>query len=148
VSFRPLCRTTAGLALSGVALVAGLLAGCGDDDGGGGAAETTEITSSYEEVPMADVLEQLPLMLAAGEVAATEAAAGDFDAVLDRYAELHEVWVGIEGTVKATDRDLYSAIETAQSLIKDGGENEDAGRVAIGVTDQADMIGIFVESTQ
>ena len=35
-------------------------------------------------------------------------------------------------------------IETAQSLIKDGGENENAERVATGVADQADAIASFI----
>ena len=35
-----------------------------------------------------------------------------------------------------------------KSLIKDGGESEDAARVATGVTDQADWVGIFIEGNQ
>jgi len=66
--------------------------------------------------------------------------------VLSSYEELHEVWEEVEGTVKSTDRDLYESIETAQSLIKDGGESEDADRVSTGVADQEAAIGSFVEA--
>ena len=38
------------------------------------------------------------------------------------------MWEEIEGTIKDTDRDLYERIETAQGLIKDGAENENAER--------------------
>ena len=48
------------------------------------------------------------------------------------------------GTVKATDPDLYEAIETAQSLIKDGGETENATRVATGVLGQAEAVATFI----
>jgi hypothetical protein len=56
------------------------------------------------------------------------------------------VWEEVEGTVKATDRDLYESIETAQGLIKDGGESEDAERVSTGVADQEAAISSFVEA--
>jgi len=148
LSLRVRRRAITAPALAGLLLAAALGAGCGDDDGGDADAPTTEITSSYEEIPMAEVLTRLPALLAAGDAAGAAAEQGDFDAVLAEYDELHDVWVVVEGTIKATDRELYSGIETAQSLIKDGGENEDADRVAAGVRDQADLVGIFVEGNQ
>ena len=97
---------------------------------------------------MEEVLAQLPDILAAGEAAGAAAEEGDFDAVLAQYEELHEVWEEVEGTIKATDLDIYEEIETAQSLIKDGGENEDAERVATGVADQADAVNSFIAGQQ
>lgn len=139
-------RRATGLAFAGLVGLGSLLAACGDDEPDT-SADTTEAAGSPEDVkvPMAEVLAGLPVMLAAADAADAAAADGDFDAVLTHFEELHEVWEDVEGTVKATDRDLYEAIETAQSLIKDGGENEDAERVATGVADQADAVGSFIE---
>jgi hypothetical protein len=127
-----------------VLLVAGwsLAAGCGSDDDG---ATATTAASSYEEIPMSEVLAGLPDLVASAEAALAAAEAGDFDATLDHYDELHEVWERVEGTIKATDLDRYEEIETAQSLIKDGGENEDAARVAKGVADQRAAVDAFVQ---
>jgi hypothetical protein len=94
---------------------------------------------------MAEVLAGLPDMLTAADEADAAASDGDFDAVLEAFEEVHEIWEGIEGTIKDTDLDIYEAIESAQSLIKDGGENEDAERVATGVADQATAVESFVE---
>lgn len=140
-------RRATGLAFAGLVGLGSLLAACGDDDKADTSAEATEAAGPPEDVkvPMAEVLAGLPVMLAAADAADVAAADGDFDAVLAHFEELHEVWEDVEGTVKATDRDLYEAIETAQSLIKDGGENEDAERVATGVADQADAVGSFIE---
>ncbi len=111
-----------------------------------GGSDTTEGTSPEDvKVPMSEVLAGLPDMLAAAEEADAAATEGDFDAVLVAYEEVHEIWEGIEGTIKDTDLDIYEAIETAQSLIKDGGENEDAGRVATGVADEATAVESFIE---
>ena len=44
----------------------------------------------------------------------------------------------IEGTIKDTDPDIYERIETAQGLIKDGAENDNAERIQQGADDQAD----------
>lgn len=139
-------RRASGLVLAGLLGLGSLLAACGDD-GADTSADTTQGTGSPEDVkvPMAEVLAGLPVMLEAADAADAAAVDGDFDAVLAHFEELHEVWEEVEGTVKATDRDIYEAIETAQSLIKDGGENEDVDRVATGVADQADAVGSFIE---
>jgi outer membrane murein-binding lipoprotein Lpp len=137
-------RRTPRLLVAAVVLVSGLLAACGSDDDDATGATDTTTASGYVEIPIEEVLAGLPAIVAAGEAADEAAQAGDFDAVLAEYEELHEVWEEVEGTIKATDRDHYEAIETAQSLIKDGGENEDADRVATGVADQAAAIDSFI----
>lgn len=133
------------LALALVLGVAPLLASCGDDDSAASTTTSTTTESGYEEIPMADVLVALPAMVAAGEAADEAAAAGRFDEVLAEYDVMHEVWEEVEGTIKATDRDLYEQIETAQSLVTDGGETGNEQRVATGVSDQATAVDTFVE---
>jgi hypothetical protein len=136
------------LALSGLLGLGALLAGCGDDDQASSDGTATTLAPEAIQVPLSEVLDGLPVMLEAAETAEDAAVAGDFDTVLAEYEELHEVWEEVEGTVKATDRDLYETIETAQSLIKDGGENEDAERVTTGVTDQAAAVETFIEDNR
>jgi hypothetical protein len=145
IVFTAAARRPSRLALAALLGAGGLLAACGSDDDASTGTTVTTTESGYEEIPMEDVLAGLPTIMAAGEAADQAAQAGDFDAVLDEYEELHEVWEEVEGTIKATDLDHYEAIETAQSLIKDGGENEDADRVATGVSGQADAINSFIE---
>jgi len=137
-------RRAAGLALT-LALGLGALVACGSDDDTSAGSDTTEAGSPEDnKAPMEEVLAGLPKIKAAGDEAATAAAAGDFDAALASYEELHEIWEEVEGTIKDTDRDAYEAIETAQGLIKDGAENEDADRVAQGAEAQATAIDEFV----
>jgi hypothetical protein len=138
----PRRRRSSGLVLAGVLTLGPLMAACSDDD-----PEESSTTTAPEDVkaPMEEVLAGLPEILEAGEAADAAAAEGDFDAVLAEYEELHEVWEEVEGTIKDTDRDTYEEIETAQSLIKDGGENEDADRVSTGVADQKTAIDTFIE---
>ena len=138
-------RRLTGLALAGLLGLGSSVAACGDDDKAGAPAETTAGAPEGVKAPMEEVLAGLPVMLEAADAAEAAADEGDFDAVLAEYEELHEVWEEVEGTVKDTDRDLYEAIETAQSLIKDGGENVDAGRVSTGVADQAEAVDSFIE---
>jgi hypothetical protein len=133
-------------AASSAALLLGLaavLAACGSD---GSPAASTTSTESPESVtvPMSEVLAGLPALSMAGTAASKQAAAGDFDAALDTYQELHEGWEKVEGTVKDTDPDLYEAIETAQGLIHDGADNKNADRVATGADDQATAIDSFI----
>ena len=64
------------------------------------------------------------------------------------FDELHEVWEGVEGTVKSTDSDIYERIETAQGLIKDGAETKKADRVATGAADQAAAVQDFIAANQ
>jgi len=119
------------------------LAACGSDDGGD---DASDVTGSPEDVkaPMEEVLAKLPTISAGGDAAAAAATAGDFDAASEQYDELHEVWEEVEGTIKDTDPDAYEAIETAQGLINDGAENENADRVVQGASDQATAIDSFI----
>ena len=137
-------RRAAGLALT-LALGIGALAACGSDDDTPAGSDATEAGSPEDhKAPMEEVLAGLPKIKAAGDEAATAAAAGDFDAALASYDELREIWEEVEGTIKDTDRDVYEAMETAQSLIKDGAENDDPDRVAQGAEAQATAIDEFV----
>lgn len=86
---------------------------------------------------MSEVLAGLPVMVEHGRSAASAAATGDYTMALSEYDELHEIWEEIEGTIKATDRDIYERIETAQGLIKDGAEHDNAERIQQGADDQA-----------
>jgi hypothetical protein len=141
-------RRAAGLALV-VTLGFGTLAACSDDDAGSSERTTTTAGAGSPEdhkASMEDVLAGLPDIKAAGEAAAAAAADGDFDTALSEYDDLHEVWEEVEGTIKDTDLDAYEAIETAQGLIKDGAENENADRVSQGADDQGAAIDAFVEA--
>lgn len=130
------------VAIASVALLGMLGAACGDDaDDGAGA---TTLSPEDIKVPLADVVAGLPALESGGAAAATAAAAGDFQAAIDAYDALHELWEGIEGTLKDTDPDAYEAIETAQGLMRDGAENENAERVADGAADQAAAIQAFI----
>jgi hypothetical protein len=82
-------RRFAGLVLVGALGAASLLAACGDDDAG--SSDTTEAPEDVQ-APMDEVLTGLDKMLGYAEEAGTAAAAGDFDAVLSKYDELHDVW--------------------------------------------------------
>lgn len=145
MSTTSLPRRTAAFALA-LTLGAGLLAACGDDDEPTADDGTEQETGSPEDhkAPMEEVVAQLPTMREAGDAAAAAAAEGDFEAALAEYEELHEIWEEVEGTVKDTDLDAYEAIETAQGLIKDGAESEDAERVAQGAADQAEAVEAFL----
>jgi hypothetical protein len=122
------------LAAASIGLLAlGGLAACGDDD-----TSTDTETTSPEDVkaPMSEVLAGLPVMVEHGGKAAAAAASGDYTKALAEYEELHEIWEGIEGTIKDTDLDIYERIETAQGLIKDGAENDNGERIQQGADDQ------------
>jgi hypothetical protein len=141
----PARRTTALLAV--LVLGLGALAACGDDSTSSGDTTTTAAgTPEDHEAPIEEVLAGLPTIKEAGSAAATAAADGDFDAALAKYEEMHEVWEEVEGTIKATDLDAYEAIETAQGLIKDGAESENAERVSQGADDQAAAIDAFISA--
>ena len=135
----PLRRSVALVAL---ALLSTLTVACGDDSGS--VATTTTVAPEDIKVPLEDVVAGLPAVAAGGVAAATAAAEGDFQAALDAYDDLHEAWTGVEGTLKDTDPDAYEAIETAQGLMRDGAENENADRVADGAADQSTAIDAFI----
>ena len=88
--FTAAARRPSRLALAALLGAGGLLAACGSDDDASTGTTVTTTESGYEEIPMDDVLAGLPTILAAGEAADQAAQAGDFDAVLDEYEELHE----------------------------------------------------------
>ncbi len=133
------------LALAAVfALGLGSLGACGDDDDAGTVeGDDTEQAPEDVKVPMAEVLAGLPGLVEHGNEAASLANLADYQGALDEYEELHELWEGIEGTIKDTDRDIYERIETAQGLIKDGAENDNAERVQQGADDQAAAVADF-----
>lgn len=122
------------------------LGACGDNDSSG---ETkSEETPEDVKAPIAEVLEKLPAMVDGGDKAKSASADGDFEAAAEEFDELHEVWEEVEGTVKDKDADLYEQIETAQGLIKDGAENENAERVATGAEDQAAAVQQFIDANE
>jgi hypothetical protein len=124
---------------------AAFLAACSDDSSG----ETSSGRTPEEvKAPMSEVLSKLPTMVDKGSDAKAAAADGDFDEATSEFDELHEVWEEVEGTVKDTDADTYEQIETAQGLIRDGAENEDADRVATGADDQAAAVQQFIDANQ
>jgi hypothetical protein len=134
-----------------VAIVACIIAGavfvtaCGDDDS---PSESSVTTPEDVKAPMSEVLAKLPGMVDLGNAAKSAAAGGDFTKAAEDYEELHEIWEAVEGTVKDTDPDIYEQIETAQGLIKDGAENENATRVSTGAADQADAVQKFVDANK
>lgn len=139
----PSRRAAALIAVAALGL--GGLAACGDDSASDGATTTAGEGSPEEnKATMDEVLAGLPTIKDAGASAATAAADGDFEAALTAYADMHDVWEEVEGTIKDTDLDAYEAIETAQGLIKDGGESENAERVNQGADDQAAAIDAFI----
>lgn len=124
----------------------GSLAACGNDDSSSESTTTAAAAPEEHKAPMSEVLTGLGSIKETGAAAAEAAAAGDFDAALAGYDELHEVWEEVEGTVKDTDVDAYEAIETANGLIKDGAESDNAERVSQGATDLAAAIDAFIEA--
>lgn len=148
----PICTSpTRRAATFAVALTLGLgaLAACGDDEATSAESTTTTAGAGSPEehkASMDEVLAGLPRIKEAGAAAAVAAAADDFETILAKYDELHDVWEEVEGTVKDTDRDAYEAIERAQGLIKDGAENDNADRVRQGAEDQATAIDAFIEA--
>ena len=116
------------------------------DDGSSGKEKSEQTTPEDVKAPMSEVLTKLPTMVTEGNEAKTAAAEADFATATSKYEELHEIWEEVEGTVKAEDADIYERIETAQGLIKDGAENENASRVATGAADQATAVQQFIEA--
>ena len=116
------------------------------DDGSSGEAKSTQTTPEEVKAPMAEVLTKLPTMVTEANEAKTAAADADFATAASKFEELHEIWEEVEGTVKAEDADIYERIETAQGLIKDGAENENASRVATGAADQATAVQQFIDA--
>lgn len=139
----PSARRRAALALVALLTLGTLGAACGDD-GGSASGGTTTVAPEDVKVPLEAVIAGLPGISAGGSAAAAAAAEGDFEGALAAYDALHEGWEGIEGTLKDTDPDAYEAIETAQGLMRDGAENENADRVASGAADQASTIDAFI----
>ena len=143
MSRRPSARRAT--ALAAVALLSlGGLAACGDDDDTGSDDAADEVTPEDVKVPMSEVLAGLPGIVEHGNAAASAGATGDYTTALAEYEELHEAWEGVEGTIKDTDPDTYERMETAQGLIKDGAENDNAERIQQGADDQSAAAGEFI----
>lgn len=140
MSRRPSARALAAAAAA-LLLVVGLAA-CGDDSSSDDASDS--VTPEDVQVPMSEVVAGLPGMVDLGNAAASAGATGDYTTALAKYDDLHEVWEGIEGTIKSTDQDVYERIETAQGLIKDGAENDNAERIQQGADDQSDAADEFI----
>lgn len=139
----PSTRRRAALALVALLTFGSIAAACGDD-GWSASGGTTTVAPEDVKVPLEAVIAGLPALSAGGRAATAAAAEGDFEGALAAYDALHEGWEGIEGTLKDTDPDAYEAIETAQGLMRDGVENENADRVANGAADQAATIDAFI----
>lgn len=122
----------------------GALAGCGDDDEGAGGSTATAPTSDYVEVPMSEVLAGIPELLEHAGAAASAGNGGDYTTAQAELEALLEVWFRIEGTIKATDPEMYRRFETAQSLIHNGAETDNAERIQIGADDQEAVADEFV----
>lgn len=141
----PRSRPARNLGLAAVLVLGLASAACGDDDDDSAQSPTTAATTPEDvKAPMEEVLGQLPVMVDHGDEAAAAAADGDFEAAAQQYDELHEIWEAIEGTIKDTDADIYERIETAQGLILDGAENENAERVQQGADDEREAVEAFV----
>jgi hypothetical protein len=141
MSRRPSTRALAAAAAA-LLLVVGVAA-CGDD-GTSHDTPSDAVTPEDVKVPMSEVVAGLPDMVDLGNAAASAAATGDYTTASAKFDDLHEVWEGIEGTIKDADQDVYERIETAQGLIKDGAENDNSERVQQGASDQADAATEFI----
>lgn len=133
-----LTATLVGLALVGT--------GCS-----GGSDESSSSTAPSPEsvtVPMNDALAGLDIVAEGGNAAAAAAADSDFDTALTAYDQMHSEWERVEGTVKATDPDAYESMETAQGLMRDGIEVDNADRVEQGAVDQRDAITVFIDENR
>jgi hypothetical protein len=138
---RPVARRAAAL-VTLAALGLGGLAACGNDDSS--SSTTTSQTPEDVKAPMADVLAALPDMVVLGNKAASEGQVGAYDDAAAETGRIEDVWKTVEGTVKATDIDIYERIETAQGLIKDGAQAHNAERIQQGAQDQSDAVDEFV----
>ncbi|MSO86198.1 MAG: hypothetical protein EXQ71_01600 [Acidimicrobiia bacterium] len=128
--------------------IAGVSAGC--SQGSTDAVESTVATPAPESVtvPMVDALAGLAAVDDGGTAAVVAATAGEYDAALVAYEQMHSEWEKVEGTVKDTDPDAYEAIETAQGLMRDGIESDNADRVGQGAVDQSDAITSFTDGNR
>jgi uncharacterized cupredoxin-like copper-binding protein len=115
--------------MTAVAVVGSLslgLAACGSDQPDEAAATTTTTTSPEEKVSTgAEVAAGLKALEAtAADIAADE---GADDAAVDA---MYVQWFEFEGTVRATDRDLYLDMEDQLAAIKTGVHDGDHDKVA------------------
>jgi hypothetical protein len=121
-------------AIAPLLLVAGLGAGlvaCGDDDDGGDAAASRSTSPEEHFAPDAEVTVGLGKMkLTATDVKSTVAGGS---AVEDADEKLEADWIGVEGTVKRNEPDLYADIEEAMVGIADAAKAKNTGRVDIAV---------------
>ena len=145
----PRLRSLRSVALAAALMsIAGVSAGCapGSDE----TVESTVATPAPESVtvPMVDALAGLAAVDEAGAAAVAAATAGDYDAALVAYDQMHGEWEKVEGTVKDTDPGAYEAIETAQGLMRDGIESDNADRVGQGGRDQNDAITSFTDGNR
>ena len=140
----PPSRCTASMVAVAVLALGSLLAACSGDDGAPSGDVTTTVSPEDVRVPLSEVVAGLPAVAAGGESAAAAAARGDFEAALEAYDEMHRAWAEVEGTLKETDPDAYDAIETAQGLMRDGAENDNADRVAAGAAALSAAIEAFL----
>jgi hypothetical protein len=132
------------LALLAIAAIGvGTLAACGDDDKDSGSTPTT-VSPESVKAPISEVLAGLPKIVEHANAAASAGATGDYTTASKEFDELHEIWETVEGTIKDTDQNIYERIETAQGLIKDGAENDNAERIQQGADDQSAAIDDFI----
>lgn len=128
-----------------VGTLASLLVGpaaCGGDDEG--SDTSTTLAPEYVKVPMSEVLAGIPQLVAHADAASSAAATGDYTTAQAEFAQLLDVWFTIEGTIKETDPEMYRRFETAQSLINNGAETDNAERIQIGADDQEAVADEFV----
>ncbi|MBW8826469.1 MAG: hypothetical protein JF603_08980 [Acidobacteria bacterium] len=127
----------AAMAMAGV-LAAGL-AGCGSDDTGGRSAGSATTAPEEKVSTGAELVAGLAAVkaLAAG-VPSLEG--GEADRAV---AALYTRWFRVEGTVRATDRDLYLDMEDQLAAIKGGVDDGDGDRVTAAAAELATVIDSY-----
>src|SRR4051794_18755334 len=103
-------RRIAVLTAAGLFAAAGLTA-CGGD---GDDTSTNTVAPESVKVPMSEVLAGLPKVVDHANAAASAGNTGDYTTAAAEFEALHEIWLTIEGTIKAADQTAYVSMEDAQ----------------------------------
>jgi hypothetical protein len=133
-----------------IALLAlvGLAAACGDDDDGTVAGDDDTETTAPEDVkaPDAEVATGLGELQDLADEVVAAVQADDTDKATAEYEEAHEVWEGIEGTIKDNDEDAYIAFEDALASLESAAADGDLDKATAAAEDIKTAAAAYLEA--
>lgn len=131
------------LGIAGLALVGfvGLSACSSDDDDSSATAAAADGTADPEDVKVDPAVVTTGLTKLPGTIASAIAAIGTPDAE-GKVDAIEGEWAGFEGTVRATDPDIYLAIEDQLDPVQD---QIKAGDTAAATATAATLAGLFTQ---